>query len=303
SFIGCQNAAVAFASLSSCPDTASLAEKECCFYTTRFDDASFLENLEKRALLPEPIPPLGSVGVAAAAIAARLRADETVPIYISGLDFSYSVGRTHARGTAPARKALAELNRLNPPGAYAAAFGSGARPAGTDAVTTVALSGYADIFQRFFSETENIFDFRNCGLPLGAPKKTEEEAAEAVSRAAKSSETAGAGGTIQSAVPPAHGAKHAAWNAEQAGQISDYLAEERAALLQLQDILSGERQMEEEERRRRIGQLLECRDYLHLHFPDGIRPSLDPGFLKRVRAEAGFFLKTIETSLRRLAEL
>ena len=39
--------------------------------------------------------------------------------------------------------------------------------------------------------------------------------------------------------------------------------------------------------------LLAGREYLYLHFPDGYRVSTDTAFLKRVRAEADFFLKQI----------
>ena len=42
-----------------------------------------------------------------------------------------------------------------------------------------------------------------------------------------------------------------------------------------------------------LKKLLECREYLYLHFPDGYKLSMDTPFLKRIRAEIDFFLKWI----------
>ena len=52
--------------------------------------------------------------------------------------------------------------------------------------------------------------------------------------------------------------------------------------------------MSETERRVEIEKLLAAREYLYLHFPDGLKASFDLSFLKRVRAEIDFFIKDIE---------
>jgi len=42
-------------------------------------------------------------------------------------------------------------------------------------------------------------------------------------------------------------------------------------------------------------------DYLYIHFPDGYKGySADPAFLKRVRIELEYFLKTIKIALREI---
>ena len=51
--------------------------------------------------------------------------------------------------------------------------------------------------------------------------------------------------------------------------------------------------MSEKERSAEIEKLLLSREYLYLHFPDGLKASLDLSFLKRVRAEIDFFIKDI----------
>ncbi len=43
-----------------------------------------------------------------------------------------------------------------------------------------------------------------------------------------------------------------------------------------------------------ILRLLESREYLYLHFPDGESPKLEKNFLNRVRAQIDFFIKEID---------
>jgi len=62
----------------------------------------------------------------------------------------------------------------------------------------------------------------------------------------------------------------------------------------IKNILSSGRNMSEDERRVEIEKLLAAREYLYLHFPDGLKASFDLSFLKRVRAEIDFFIKDIE---------
>ncbi|MEE3314782.1 MAG: hypothetical protein VZR56_11580, partial [Treponema sp.] len=43
-----------------------------------------------------------------------------------------------------------------------------------------------------------------------------------------------------------------------------------------------------------IRSILEKREYLFLHFPDGYKLCMEENFLKRVRAEIDFFLKEMK---------
>lgn len=70
-----------------------------------------------------------------------------------------------------------------------------------------------------------------------------------------------------------------------------FIETEIAALSELRNILSHGQNEMPEARNAKIKKLLERREYLFLHFPDGISSSLDVGFLKRVRAETDAFLK------------
>nr|MDE5581171.1 hypothetical protein [Treponemataceae bacterium] len=78
----------------------------------------------------------------------------------------------------------------------------------------------------------------------------------------------------------------------------DFLQEEKRALLALADILSNGENAQSRENAipydEQIMRLLESREYLYLHFPDGESPKLEKNFLNRVRAQIDFFLKEID---------
>ena len=75
--------------------------------------------------------------------------------------------------------------------------------------------------------------------------------------------------------------------------VRNFYEKEERALERLKNILSSGQNMSEAERRVEIEKLLASREYLYLHFPDGLKASLDVSFLKRVRAEIDFFIKDI----------
>ena len=74
--------------------------------------------------------------------------------------------------------------------------------------------------------------------------------------------------------------------------IKLFLEGERDRLVRLKGILTGEC---ESVRTEELDELVAELDYLWLHFPDGYRgATADTAFLKRVRIELEYFLKTIE---------
>ena len=80
---------------------------------------------------------------------------------------------------------------------------------------------------------------------------------------------------------------------QKARSVRDFYEEEERSLKRLKNILSSGQNMSEAERSAEIEKLLASREYLYLHFPDGLKASLDVSFLKRVRAEIDFFIKDI----------
>lgn len=277
-FIGCrQYAENAFISLSSCPETAVTAGKKAFYYTTLFDDRHFIAELAADDVLPAAVPPVGSVGLTAVYLALKLRADETVPVCFTGLDFSFAFGKTHAAGTFADIQNRSETNRLSGARLYASSFSEGTTSfidiAGKKAVTTVALSGYASLMNKFFQNEKNLFDCRKSGITIALPSadiheiacktdKTERKTREPIEKKSDESE-----------------------------RRRIFFENEIAALSELQNILSHGQNEQTDVRNAQIKKLLEQREYLFLHFPDGISSSLDVRFLKRVRAETDAFLK------------
>ena len=262
-----------------------------CFFFSEFDNNGFLANLERRGILPRKIPPLGSVGLSATYIATLLRKNDDVPIFVSGLDFSFSCGKAHANGTMAHKARLLQSVRTEPCENYVAAFSQGAEMVseknGKRVFTTKNLSGYAALFRNFFSETKNIFDCGEEGLDLGIVR------GNLISFCEKE-------------FNPHFERKNFCSEETETQKIKiqknmlDFLQDERRALLTLADILSNGENAQSRDNDVPYGEqilrLLESREYLYLHFPDGESPKLEKNFLNRVRAQIDFFLNEIDLS-------
>ena len=262
-----------------------------CFFFSEFEKNGFLANLERRGILPRKIPPLGSVGLSATYIATLLRKNDDVPIFVSGLDFSFSCGKTHANGTMAHKSRLLQHCRTVPFENYAAAFSKGAEKIseknGKRVFTTKNLSDYAALFRNFFSETTNIFDCGEEGLDLGIVR------GNLISFCEKE-------------FNPYFERKNFCSEETETQKIKiqknmlDFLQDERRALLTLADILSNGENAQSRDNDIPYGEqilrLLESREYLYLHFPDGESPKLEKNFLNRVRTQIDFFLKEIDLS-------
>jgi hypothetical protein len=83
----------------------------CSYFSSEFYPTRLLERLEASGLLPPKMPALGSVGIAALYGALRLTADR---VFVTGLDFSYTKEKTHAKGSPLEELANISSNRLLP---------------------------------------------------------------------------------------------------------------------------------------------------------------------------------------------
>ena len=74
---------------------------------------------------------------------------------------------------------------------------------------------------------------------------------------------------------------------------NDILLQEVASLEELKSLLTGETKLPAEQLEEKITQLVQDREYLYLHFPDGHKFAYTQSFLNRVRIEIDYYLKIL----------
>ncbi|MBQ3836952.1 MAG: DUF115 domain-containing protein [Treponema sp.] len=278
-----------FFDLSSRAQIARRFSKSASFYFSEFDKNKFLSRLQKEGLLPASAPPLGSIGLTAVYLALRLRKSADVPVCVLGLDFSFSAGQTHARGTAQSKALLAQSNRLRPAQNCAAAFAPGTEKIlgkdGRACWTSKNLFGYAALFKQYFNGAPALYDLGESGIDLGLEKK---RLSDFFTERAASNDSGLAKAAGFSA-------------AERVQKVRQFLRKELEDLRALADLLSNGEAAKSRDKSialdRQIMAALDGREYLYLHFPDGTEAKPERSFLTRVRAQIDFFAKDIESAL------
>ena len=278
-FIGTQDSRTQiFAGLSAVPHLDKIKQPEkLSFFTTFYTKAEFIKSMQAQGILPPANEPFGSVGLTAVYYALKFRSYEEVPVYLYGLDFSYSAGKTHTKGTLAHIERLLQNTKLRPAANYSASFGALAEAVigknGSKVYTTRTLKNYANLFTGLFAGTKNLFDAGSSGLELGLEHKIPETNSDLIKHTKN---------------------KAGLFSPSQYSAIKEYFYSERKSLEKLRDLLTGKIELPPEERNARITKLAAPREYLYLHFADGIRFSTELSFLKRIRTEIDFFLKIIE---------
>ncbi|MDY2842399.1 MAG: 6-hydroxymethylpterin diphosphokinase MptE-like protein, partial [Treponema sp.] len=118
--------------------------KNFSYFASEYSRTNFLETLKKQRFFPKTIPALGSVGLTASYLALELRKSEEIPVFAAGLDFDFSLGKTHAQNAPAHILRLVSSNRLKKIANYDSAFKNGAfrleKVNGTDFFTDISLS-------------------------------------------------------------------------------------------------------------------------------------------------------------------
>ena len=272
-FIGIPKDIHIFAGLSSIPNLAhKFGPENISYFFTEYTKAGFIDNLKSKSFMPPANKPFGSVGLTTVYYALQFRKNEDVPVYVTGLDFSYSIGVTHTKGALAHILRLINTNRLQSIENYTAAFGTGCEKILDKNqkifITTPTLKSYADMFNSFFSSEKNLFDASESGIPLELPRATPQ--------ATESRNT---------------GLQFTQFNESQKNEIKQYLDNERKSLEYLKDLLTGKTSLSGDELTQEIKAVAEHREYLYLHFADGSKFSMNQSFLNRIRTEIDFFLK------------
>lgn len=277
----CDNFDYLFVSTTATNTIARIIPEKNIFYTPLFAETGFLRKLEEIGILSYVQEPLGSVGLTATQIALSIRKDENIPVFVTGLDFSYSTGKTHATNSFHDNARRASSTKIKSFENFSASFGNDSIKIcgkdGNNVITTTALSGYAKLFSYKFVGTKNLFDAGRTGIKLGLPQKQPDESAENPTQTKKLTEDF----------------SYTEKDREISDKIRNWLKNERNALNELKSIFTGKIQLSEKERNERIVELLKNREYLFLHFPDSYRLDFSQSFLNRIRVEIDYFLKII----------
>ena len=288
---------IIFADITSRKQVTGHTKKSFTYFATKYTDSTFFKELGQKDFFPRQIPALGSVGLTAVYIALLLRENINIPVFVSGLDFSFSLGRTHTKN-APAHIArLCSTNRFRPVENYDAAFRAGAKQFtgknGISLYTDTALEGYAKSFDDVFSGTPNLYDAGIQGLPLGIERISQEKLKTFLeSLEVTNSEKLGSKeekDTVQEK------------KLKKAEEIRRFLEKEEKALNRIKELLMFGKDVENCSRsvEDELEALISCREYLFLHFPDGYKcDTKSISFLKRVRSQIDFFLKDIKSGLK-----
>lgn len=251
-----------FAGLSSLPLLFDLFSPEkISYFTTKYTDSNFLNNIISEGILPSVNKPFGSVGITTVYYALLFRKNTSVPVFYYGLDFSYPAGFTHTRGAMAHTTRLLSQNKLIPVQNYSAAFGSNAIKLSEDnsRFSTPTLLNYKNLFINLFENQNNLFSgnvrecklTKTCDSQISDTTKTENFFSDPIK----------------------------------------YIESEKESLIYLRDLLTGKITMSEKELKKEITELCINREYLYLSFPDGWKFNYTQSFLNRIRTEIDFFLK------------
>ena len=278
--------------LSALPRSGEVLSGDLSLFFTPWTDLAVFERLRASGLLPLKIPPLGSVGLTAVAIALKISGGKIVT---AGLDFSFAADAYHARSTPGHLSKLRRHNRFTSLFNAEAAYGETAIKAvsksGDQILSSPILIHYRNLFERVFSAEKlaasRLFDITGSGLPLGLKTVS---AAEAVNILCENSSIRQ--NETEAAVCPAP-------KKRATEKLQAFARKERKRLTLLRNMLSGVIPPDHET----IDTLINECDYLWAHFPDYAASSRRPvmaeleksgsaiSFLKRLRAEIDPFLE------------
>ena len=293
--------------LSALPRSGEVLSGGLSLFFTPWTELSVFKRLKEAGLLPVKIPPMGSVGLTAVAIALEISAG---PVITAGLDFSFTADSFHARSTPGHLSKLYGHNRFNSLFNADTVYGGTAfktvSKTGGSVLSSPALTHYRNLFERNFGGnggSGRLFDITGSGLPLGLKTLPANEAVSVLGNggAAKPQWESGIGewGCGKAAMGSGEWGRRCASESVLAEKLRVFALNELARLTLLKDILTGVKQSDS----KTLDTLIEECDYFWAHFPDYAASSRRPcaaeletgnpdiiSFLNRLRVETEPFL-------------
>lgn len=280
---------ILFMDISARHDIKKFYKNRIVLFTTEYATSSFLSKLKQQEIIYAYFQSLGSVGLAALEIAKTIRSDISVPIFVCGMDFSYSLGRTHCSGSFHDINRFLNNCKIKGTDNISPSFSINAHKfLGKDnqeSYTTPTMETYSSIFARLNTSSQNIFDIGKSGINLGLPQLTSNDFFE---YSKNISQTNNNFSLPKSCVSESI--------------INNLLLNEYNELQILKDLLVNGTSSREYNSlfplEEQISQLLKSKDYLYMHFPDGYNFNTSESFLKRIRAEIDSFIKLFKIAIK-----
>lgn len=249
-------------------------KKNISFFTTEYAPVNFIKELKQKKLLPFTNKPFGSVGLTTIFYALKFRKSENIPIYFYGLDFSYSAGRTHAKGTLAETSKSISKNKINSSNVFNSCWNEN-----TEKIilsnkkiiyTTKILKNYANMFNGIFVNEKNLYNSSNFGLNLNFENKKPQNNFYFNSDFKIQKDE---------------------FSDFYIKKLDDFFNNEFYELKKLKSLLIGE--LSSDNLEKNIISLAQNKEYLYLHFPDGYDFQYNQSFLNRIRTEIDYFLKIL----------
>jgi hypothetical protein len=285
--------------------------REIGYFFSAFERLAVFERLENHGLLPQEVPPLGSIGITSLSLAARITDG---PVLYTGLDFAYTPGKTHGRGAPSHTALLSTSSRVTGHTQYpVTALRPWIRVPGREhgtVNTDYVLYSYATKLAELVGADERFVDIggRGVGHP-GRTARTEEEIRRILDEAKRPGGSPAAvenrNGRARDEAPSAVSSDGAGAGpgprrndvgiAGRSERITNFFRGEYALLERVME--TGRRYLAVDqgpEAAREMRRVLEEADYLYLHFPDPPPlPLEDPNFVKRALLSAEEYLYRI----------
>ncbi len=176
-FIGFRNSRIPLiADITSYPLTSRIFQGKKYYFTSHFTNSEFLEKCRNLNLIPSFIPPLGSVGITALYIALQIT---DKPVFYSGLDFSFTPGKTHSKDSPSMIDCLINMGRLSGDKNYALSFSRDLIPVknikGQDVYTTSVLKSYSETMSDLIAGGKSVYSLFSCGIAGNANNIADED--------------------------------------------------------------------------------------------------------------------------------
>lgn len=283
-FIGCGDVTVpVLCDLTSHPAALTLLKGPKYFFVSLATEASLLKRLKEGPLNIYSVPPLGSVGVVACYLAMQLTAES---IFITGFNFSYSLGKPHSRGTISHTEMLLNCDRLHPLNLYSHSINRPLQKTkdknGKIVRSDSVLLSYVQELKDLIQPADRVYDMDSGGMKTGARPMDETLLTEKQNECFLQEIDDGKSRTTETSLDPQ--------------VVLSFLDEEKNNIERA--IILGKRQLLKKQNRETDQTLIETLktvDYVFSHFPDpNPLPPAEPAFIKRVLVSLYRYQRLIE---------